>query len=191
MPTIALVPSASFVDRLRAGQVAPAIQAVAVLAFTGLMVLGAKVNVYVWEVPFTLQTLAVYGAGLTLGARNGALSAVLYLLLGAFLPVFAGLDYGAAHLVGATGGYLLALPLVAFVAGHLSRRATSLGGFVLALVAASAVLFACGVLWLHGVAGLYGSWGEAVGKGWLRFLPIDAVKIATTALAYAGARRLG
>lgn len=191
MPTIALAPASSFADRLRTGQVAPAVQAAAVFAFTGLMVAGAKVNVYVWEVPFTLQTLAVYGAGLALGGRNGALSAVLYLLLGAFLPVFAGSDYGAAHLVGATGGYLLALPLVAFVAGYASRRATTPGGFALALVAASAVLFACGVLWLHGVAGLYGSWGEAAVKGWLRFLPIDAVKIATTALAYAGARRLG
>lgn len=191
MTTLALAPSASFAERLRAGAVPLPVQAAAVLAFTALMALGAKVNLYVWEVPFTLQTLAVYGAGLTLGARRGALSAALYLLLGAALPVFAGAEYGAAYLLGATGGYLLALPLVAFVAGYLSRRATTLGGFVLALAAASAVLFACGVLWLHGVAGLYGSWSEALVKGWLRFLPIDVVKIGTAALAYAAARRLG
>ena len=191
MRTLSLALPSSFAERLRAGNVSVAVQAAAVLSFTALMVAGAKVNVYVWEVPFTLQTLAVYGAGLTLGGRRGALSAALYLLLGAVLPVFAGSEYGSAYLLGATGGYLLALPLVAFVAGHLSRRATTLGGFVLALAAASAVLFACGVLWLHGVAGLYGSWGEAVAKGWLRFLPIDALKVFATALAYAAARRLG
>lgn len=191
MLPLSLAPPVSFAERLRTGQTSPAVQMAAVLAFTALMVAGAKVNVYVWEVPFTLQTLAVYGAGLALGASRGALSALLYVLLGAALPVYAGPDYGVAYLLGATGGYLLALPLVALVAGHLSRRATTLGGFVVALAVASCVLFLCGVLWLHGVAGLYGSWGEAAVKGWLRFLPIDAVKVLATALLYAAARRIG
>jgi biotin transport system substrate-specific component len=69
-------------------------------------------------VPFTLQVPAVILSGLLLGSRHGALSQIVYLLLGAAgAPVFAQFSGGFAHLVGPTGGYLLSYPLAAAVAG--------------------------------------------------------------------------
>lgn len=73
-------------------------------------------------VPMTLQPLAVLLVGGLLGARLGAASMVLYLVLGvAGLPVFTPTVplVGIARLLGPTGGYLLAYPVAAFATGAL------------------------------------------------------------------------
>src|ERR1044072_3233367 len=81
-------------------------------------------------VPTTLQPMIVVLAGLMLGPVAGAASMVLYLAAGAAgLPVFAPIGApGVARFFGPTGGYLIAYPAAAFVAGTLVRRASGLGG---------------------------------------------------------------
>src|ERR671920_1351668 len=75
-------------------------------------------------VPMTLQPLAVLVVGGLLGAGAGASALVLYIALGALgLPVFAGGGSGALHLVGPTGGYLLAFPVAAGLTGAVVGRA--------------------------------------------------------------------
>ena len=77
-------------------------------------------------VPFTIQPMVVLIGAAALGARLGALSQILYLMLGvAGLPVFAfspELPQGFARLLGPTGGYLMAYPIAAFVTGWLAER---------------------------------------------------------------------
>jgi biotin transport system substrate-specific component len=71
-------------------------------------------------VPMTLQPLAVLAVGGLLGAAGGVSALLLYVGLGALgLPVFAGGGAGFLHLVGPTGGYLLAFPIAAGVTGAL------------------------------------------------------------------------
>ena len=85
-------------------------------------------------VPITLQGLAVILVGVILGAREGAVALVLYLLAGmSGLPVFSGGRAGAAWLLGPTGGYLLAFPIGAAVSGALARRHDLLRCFAAAL----------------------------------------------------------
>ncbi|HEX8386127.1 MAG TPA: biotin transporter BioY [Rubricoccaceae bacterium] len=179
-------------DRLRAPGLPLATQAAAVVGAALLTAVLAQfeLKLYLWEVPLTLQTVAVYGTGLVLGRRNGALAMGLYLLLGLVLPVYSGGDSGAAHLFGATGGYLLAFPLVALVAGAVTETSRTLGRSALALLAGSAVLFTCGVVVLHAVAG-HASWETSVVNGWLRFVPWDLAKIAAVSGTYAALRRVG
>src|SRR2546428_6928309 len=70
-------------------------------------------------VPITLQVFFVYLAGALLGARYGALSMVIYLVLGAVgIPVFSGPSSRPAVLFGFSGGDLLALPVRSVLAGH-------------------------------------------------------------------------
>lgn len=179
----------ALVDRLRQEQASAAVQVLSVVAFALLTVLGAQVRVYVWEVPFTLQTLAVYGSGLYLGWRNGMLAQLLYLSLGLFLPVFAGDTYGPAYLFGAaSAGYLLAWPLAAAAIGWASRTWKSLPGSVLAMLCGSAIVFTGGVTWLHFVAD-HATWGESIVRGWLAFLPVDLAKILFVGLLYSGTRQ--
>ena len=87
-------------------------------------------------VPITLQGLAVILVGGILGAREGAAALGLYLLAGmSGLPVFSGGRAGAAWLLGPTGGYLLAFPVGAAVAGALARRQELARCFAAALAA--------------------------------------------------------
>lgn len=180
------------IDRLRADDASVALQAFGVVSFALLTALGAQthVHIYLWEVPITLQTLAVYGSGLYLGWRNGLLAQALYLALGLFLPVFAGDGHGAGYLLGAvSAGYLLSYPFAAAAIGALSERWNSATGAVLSTMAGAAILFTCGVVWLHVAAG-HETWMESIDKGFLRFITIDLLKIAAAGLLYAGTRSL-
>ena len=185
-------PRTALVDRLRAEEASAVTQAVGVMGFALLTALGAQFNVhiYLWEVPITLQTLAVYGSGLYLGWRNGLLAQLLYIAMGLFIPVYAGEGYGLSYLMSApSAGYLLAWPAVAAVIGALSTRWNSLSGSILATLGGSLVLFTCGVTWLHYAAD-HATWWESIDKGWLRFVLIDLAKIIFVGLVYTGTRQL-
>jgi len=186
-------PRTALVDRLRADDASAATQALGVAGFALLTALGAQFNVhiYLWEVPITLQTLAVYGSGLYLGWRNGLLAQLLYVAMGLFIPVYAGDGHGIAYFAGAmSAGYLLAYPAAAAMIGALSERWNSLSGSVLATLGGSLVLFTCGVTWLHYAAD-HATWWESIDKGWLRFVLIDFTKILFVALLYTGTRQFG
>lgn len=178
------------VDVLRQEHASTLVQVLGIVGFALLAVLGAQVRLYLWEVPVTLQTLAIYGSGLYLGWRNGLLAMLLYLTLGLFFPVFAGDGFGPAYLFGAvSAGYLLAAPLSAGVIGWLSKRWNTFAGSVLSLLVGSAVLFTVGVVWLHFAAD-HATWFESIDKGWLRFIVFDLTKIALVGLIYTGTRRM-
>lgn len=181
---------AAGMDSLRGAGASTAAKVVAIAAFALLTALGAQVRIYLWDVPITLQTVFVYGSGLVLGARGGSLSMLLYLLLGLFLPVYAGDGYGPAYLVSAmSAGYLFGMPLSAAVIGRLSRHWNSATGSILSTACGSIALFACGVIWYHYAAG-HATWLESIDKGWLRFVAFDAAKILFVGLAYSGLRRV-
>ncbi len=123
-----------------------------ILSFTILTAAAAQVTIPAKPVPFTLQTMMVLLAGAFLGAKNGAYSQLLYLGLGAIgLPVFAanpdGL-YGIARLIGPTGGYLLAFPLAAFVAGYFIETYKNYFAVVLSMLLAEVIIIGIGVLYL-------------------------------------------
>ncbi|MDZ7688164.1 MAG: biotin transporter BioY [Halobacteriales archaeon] len=112
---------------------------------------GALLSVPLGPVPFTLQTFFVVLAGFVLGARWGFVSVTLYLLLGvAGLPVFAGGSAGAGVILGPTGGYLVAFPFGAAVAGFIAERGDGRSGVTRLSLKAVGGLFAS---WLILVAG--------------------------------------
>jgi len=136
------------------------------------MTVAAKLRFYLpWSpVPVTLQTFVVLAAGATLGLGVGAGGVALYAALAsAGLPVLAG-----PSLVGPTGGYVLgfvaAAALVSSAAG--SRPLTIL----IAMLAAEALILACGAAWLAAWTG--GSTGAAWHAGVAPFLFGDGLKLA-------------
>jgi biotin transport system substrate-specific component len=137
-------------------------------------------------VPITLQPLVVALAGLWLGPAAGVASMILYLAVGATgLPVFAPVGApGLARFAGPTGGYLIAYPAAAFVAGTLGRRATSFTGRWVAALLGIAVIFVGGIAQL---TILTGSFGRAVQLGITPFAALDIVK-AWVAAAISGTR---
>src|SRR5277367_652796 len=89
-------------------------------------------------VPLTVQNFGVLLVGLMLGSRRGFAALALYLAAGAMgMPVFSPTGPGGiAQLLGPTGGFLLAYPLVAWLAGFVMERGrksfarAALGGFL-------------------------------------------------------------
>jgi biotin transport system substrate-specific component len=159
------------------------ISAIFVVGFAIALAAASQVAIPIpgTPVPFTLQPMIVVLAGLMLGPTLGAASMILFLAAGAAgLPVFApgGLP-GVARFLGPTGGYLIAFPFAAFVAGLVSARTPSLTGRWLAAMAGMVVIFIGGLAQLtiltRGV-------GPAVAAGITPFALLDIVKAFLAAL---------
>ena len=131
-------------------------------------------------VPMTMQTFAVMLAGIVLGARNGALSAVIYAAAGcAGFPVFSNFSGGAGVLFGGTGGFILSFPIMAWFAGLGAQRK---GAFNMTAG------LVCGTLinFLSGMAGFSLVTGSSLSVSFsacvLPFIPGAAVKSLGAAL---------
>jgi len=180
----------AYIDVLREEYASTITQVLGVVGFALLTALGAQYRIYLWEVPISLQTMAVYGSGLYLGWRNGMLSQMLYIALGLLFPVFAGEGMGIAYFYAtASAGYIVAYPIAAAAIGYLSRDWKSFAGSSLSMILGAAIIFSIGVTWLHFAAG-HATWLESLDRGFFRFVLIDAAKIALLALVYAGSRKV-
>jgi len=159
-------------------------QAGIAVASTALVALCAHISIPLGftPVPITLQPFAVLLLGLLLAPEISFAALTLYLLEGAAgLPVFSphGLG-GIAQLFGPTGGYLLAAPFAAAVAGLVYRDGKRRFLFALAGAAiGDLILLAIGTLWLGVLAhtGLSALLSESV----LPFLASDAAKVVAAA----------
>jgi biotin transport system substrate-specific component len=127
-------------------------------------------------VPLTLANFAVLAVGLVLGSRRGFAACMTYLMMGAAgLPVLSPFAAGGfMHLFGPTGGYLLAYPIVAYIAGMAAERS----GFARKLATATLAeffLFACGVSWLMIIAHV--PFAKAAAFGLYPFVFFEAMKV--------------
>jgi biotin transport system substrate-specific component len=102
-------------------------------------------------VPLTLANFGVLAVALLLGSRRGFAVLALYLAEGAAgLPVFTPGPGGIAQLIGPTGGFLLAYPFVAFIAGWIYERSDrSFSWAAFSGLVGEFVLFAGGLSWLY------------------------------------------
>ena len=91
-------------------------------------------------VPITIQAFGVALCGAVLGWKRGALSTLVYILLGAVgLPVFANFQGGLRVITGFTGGYVLAWPLMAILCGiPVSKKLSGSVNLILSLILAVA-----------------------------------------------------
>jgi biotin transport system substrate-specific component len=119
--------------------------------------IAAQFAVPLWPVPVTGQTLAVLLVGSILGAVRGAISMVVYLVMGiAGLPVFSDASAGLDVLAGPTGGYVIGFIFSAALVGWIAERAGDrrfLGagvGFAMGTI----VTITFGLLWLSATLNL-------------------------------------
>ena len=166
------------------------------LAATLVVAAAAHVSIPLWftPVPLTLQPLAVLGVGLALGPVTGFFAMLAYLAEGALgLPVFSPVagPGGVAQIMGPTGGYLMAYPLVAFLVGALTRGLRpAMPRFVAAAIACTAaivLLFACGAGWM--MAAWHFSAQHAFAAGVAPFAASEAVKVVIASGLYSALTR--
>ena len=158
--------------------------------------LTAQVVVPLNPVPITGQTLGVLLVGGALGSKRGGFSALLYVVMGFFLPVYAGHAQGIQHIIGssggqlvlgATGGYLIGFVFAAAVVGRLAELGWDRDflGAVAAFVVGNLVIYAFGVPWLMLATGL--GINAAIAGGLTPFLLADGLKILAAAALFPAA----
>lgn len=125
-----------------------------VAMFAVLTAVGAFISIPIPPVPVTLQFLMCVLSGAILGARKGAMSQILYVLMGLVgLPIFAGGKGGIGHVMSPTFGYLIGFILCAFIVGkavessHSFSIARAFGGALIGL----ALTYVIGASYLYAI----------------------------------------
>lgn len=146
------------------------------------------------NVPFTLQMFGVFLAGAVLGAKRGFIAVALYLAVAtAGVPIFSQGQAGPGVWGGATGGYLVAFPIAAFLIGlvatALVRRTSAVFAVAVTITAAVVTVGVVGTLGTLGMAraldvSLAVAWGYAT-----PFFLADIAKGAIAAIVAAAVHR--
>jgi biotin transport system substrate-specific component len=151
--------------------------------FVAVIAIAAKIRIVMpnTPVPITMQTLAVFLAGMALGPVEGALSVAGYVgAIAGGLPLDAS-GLGPAVFAGPTVGYLVGFIPAAFIAG-LAWRANERYRLILSMacgLAAAILILAVGTL---GVAAFRQmAWGEALLLGVFPFMLIEPGKVLLAA----------
>lgn len=153
-----------------------------VAGFSLLTALSAQIVIPVAPVPITAQTFAVLLTGALLGSRLGAITMIVYLIEGASgLPFFKGGFGGIAHLMGPTGGYLIAFPAAAFITGAFAEHGWDRKFLTAAAAMAigSLVIMLSGWVWFSIL--MHSSPAITVFDTVLKFIPGDIIKIGLAA----------
>jgi biotin transport system substrate-specific component len=153
-----------------------------VVAFSLLTALAAQIVIPIGPVPITAQTFAVLLTGALLGSRLGAMAMIVYLVEGASgLPFFYHGTSGIPHLLGPTGGYLIAFPAAAFITGAFAEH----GWDKRFLTAAASMAIGSAVIMLAGWAWFALVTNTALATAFkltvLTFIPGDIIKILLAA----------
>ncbi len=116
--------------------------------FTALTAVGAFIRIPVPVCPFTLQLLFTTLAGVLLGAKKGAVSVLIYVLLGlAGLPIFTG-GGGISYVFQPTFGYLIGFIVGAFVTGAVAHSShPSMKRLLTGCFLGLAIVYALGMLY--------------------------------------------
>jgi biotin transport system substrate-specific component len=162
-----------------------------ILGGAALTALAAQVSIpTALGVPFTLQTFAVLVVAASLGSVRGALSMLVYAMVGVLgLPVFAEASHGLDVIFGATGGFIMGFIVAAAVIGRIAEG--NFGGKILRYLSAatvgSVVIYLVGIPVLATVSQV----DLLTATGWMiPFMIWDVVKAAAAGLALPGAWKL-
>lgn len=155
--------------------------------FAALTAVGAFIRIPLGISTITLQFLFTALAGVLLGAKLGAFSQAIYVLLGLLgVPIFAS-GGGFQYVFNPTFGFLVGLIPAAYVIGRLCEGERSPKRVALACLAGLALLYLIGVPYMGVICNAYLGKGltfwQILKGGMLIYLPGDFLKIAVCALA--------
>ncbi len=162
--------------------------------FTALTAICAQLSIPtpLSSAPFSLSIFGVFLASALLDEKSAVFSQIAYLLIGAVgLPVFSMFRGGLSMLVGATGGFLIAYPFMAFVTSFFSRKLKNRvkKDWLRLMISTCASLPVC---YIFGAAGMMAFLGlplkSALMAGVVPFIAVDIIKAAICAFL---AARLG
>ena len=129
---------------------------IAVFLGSILLTISAKLKIYFYPVPMTMQTFVVLLLGIAFGYKIGLCSVGLYLLEGiAGFPVFSNSPekgVGLIYFTGPTMGYLIGFLGATFLAGYFNLR-TNIFLIFIKLVLSVSIIYLLGMFWLGSLIG--------------------------------------
>ena len=117
--------------------------------FAALSAVLSQIAVPIGPVPIALTHISIFTAAGLLGAKYGALSQVVFVLMGAVgIPVFTGFSGGLGWIAGPTGGFIAGYVGCAFTTGLIiDRTGSSVKMLIPAMYAGWIVTYALGIPW--------------------------------------------
>jgi biotin transport system substrate-specific component len=123
--------------------------------FVALMAFGSNITslvpfMVVGGVPITLQTFFAILAGAVLGSRLGAISMVVYALVGLVgVPVFAQFSGGFSTLISPTFGFIVSFVFTAYAVGKIVEKKRTLPAFITASLIGLVINYVIGTNWMY------------------------------------------
>ncbi|MBQ7643064.1 MAG: biotin transporter BioY [Clostridia bacterium] len=164
-------------------------QAALIALFVALIIIGAFLKIPVPPIPFTLQTLFVLLAGVTLGGAQGAICCAVYLIMGLIgLPVFTG-GGGLGYALTPSFGFAVGFIPAAFFAGIISNKSQkpTYKRIIAAVFTGTAIIYAVGISYYLALKAFY--LGGDIDlfnvflTFWVIFIPTDIIKGAIVVFA--------
>lgn len=159
--------------------------------FAALLSILSVVSVPIGPVPITMSLLAIFIISMILRPKYSVTATLVYITLGAIgLPIFSGFRSGVQTLVGATGGFIVAYPLMALL---ISFAVVRLGRKVWVCAASGAVsLIVCyllGTVWFMIVAD--STFIAALTACVIPFVAVDTLKLVAACAVTAALEKTG
>lgn len=117
--------------------------------FAALSAVLSQISIPVEPVPINLTHVSIFIAAGLLGAKNGAVSQIIFVLIGAVgIPVFSGFSGGIGIILGPTGGFIIGYIGCTFVTGLIvDRFGKSIKVLIPAMYAGWVVTYVFGIIW--------------------------------------------
>lgn len=160
-----------------------------VAMFTGLTSVGAFISIPLGDVPITLQTLFVILSGLILGPKLGALSQIVYIVLGIVgVPIFAGFSGGLQTVMKPSFGFIIGFIFAAYIIGkivHSGSEGTTKNIWIASFVG-TVVIYLFGLPYMYYILNIVMvkglSFTQIMNIGCILFLPGDFLKLIVASL---------
>lgn len=148
---------------------------------TAIICVIGPLAIPIGPVPISCTNLVIYFALYVLGSKRGAISCIVYIIIGAVgLPVFSSFTGGLSKLVGPTGGYIVGFIFMALIAGFFIDKYTEKWYLCLfGMIVGTAACYMLGSLWLSYEAHI--SIKSAIYVGVVPFVAEDILKMAVAA----------
>lgn len=133
--------------------------------FSALTAVLSQIYILIGTIPINLALLSIFLSGAILGWKLGAVSQLVYVLLGLVgVPVFAGFSGGFGIVIGPTGGYIVGYIIAALLTGIIAEKIRG-NRYIVLTIAMLVGLSACYVL----------------GTAWFMYVTATSLKSAISA----------
>lgn len=150
-------------------------QAALILGFAFLTGVSASLKIEIGMVPITLQTMVVLLSGAVLGSKRGALSQILYALMGLSGIFWFARGGGITYVLSPTFGYIIGFVMASYISGLLLEKRINT---IAALFMADIMIYIPGLLWLSSFVGFE----KVLAIGLFPFIFGDLIKVLLAGL---------